>query len=211
MEPTTKTGTRDVTSDVSQGGNTVSEAQWRDWNRRRSKGNRNKWVTAERRWNEWEQRRNEAIPSTWDAATRQAEWYASAASAVNSTTYGKAIARILTVAAAGDTATEAGRTEVAKTPITVGPDDVTSNEWEQKRNKITLNTWDFRHAATTTQTKWYTSTAASSTGYGIVVEETSDTTGVKAQTMIEPTGVGENVSRHGPRAVPDNISPRHQR
>ena len=130
MEPTTKTETRDVTSDVSQGGSRVSEAQWRDWNRRGSKGNRNKWVAAERRWNEWEQRKNKAIPSTWDAATRQAEWYASAASAVNSTTYRKAVARIPTVAAeAGDTATEAGGTEAAKTPMTVGPDDVTNNEW----------------------------------------------------------------------------------
>ena len=52
--------------------------------------------------------------NTQHSATRQAEWCASAATAVSSTTYGEAYARILTVAAeAGDTATEAGGTEVA--------------------------------------------------------------------------------------------------
>ena len=34
----------------------------------------------------------------------------------------------------------------------------------------------------------------------------SDTTGVRAPTMTEPIGVSENVSKHGPRVVPDNMT-----
>ena len=149
--------------------------QWRDWNRRRRKGNRNKWITTERRWSEWEQRRSRATSGKWDTAARQTEWHTSAASAVNNTTYGKAVAKIITAAAeAGDAAAEAKRTEMTNTPTIMKPSDATGSEWEQRRSKVTLNTWDFRHAATTKQTKWHTSTAASNSRYGIIVEEISN-------------------------------------
>ena len=89
---------------------------------------------------------------------------------------------------------------------TVRPGDVTSNEWEQRRSNITLKTWDFRHTATTEQTEWHTSTAASSSGYGIVVEEMSDAARARASTTIGPTGGNENALRSDPRVVPDNMT-----
>ena len=64
----------------------------------------------------------------------------------------------------------------------------TNNEWEQRRSKVTLNTWDFRRAATTKQTKWRTSTAASSSGYGITVEVSDTGT---SMAPIESTGGNE--------------------
>ena len=149
--------------------------------------------TMERR----EQRRSKATSGNWDTATRQAEWHASAASAVNSTTYGKVVARIITAAAeAGDTAAEAERTEMTKTPTIVKPGDVTSNEWERRRTKVTLNTWDFLHAATTKQPNWHTSTAASSS---------ENDTG-RARAPIETTGGNKGALRGDLRVVPDNMA-----
>ena len=77
------------------------------------------------------------------------------------------------------------------------------NEWEQKKNKITLNTWDFRHAAATTQTA---STAASSTTYVIVVAEAGDTTGAKISMSAGPAGVAKGMSGHNTRVTPDNAT-----
>ena len=73
---------------------------------------------------------------------------------------------------------------MAKTSMIEKPGDVTSNEWEQRKSKVTLNTWDFRHAAHVN--------SSCSSGYGIVVEEVNDTN--RARAPIEPTGGNENAS-----------------
>ena len=80
------------------------------------------------------------------------------------------------------------------------------NEWEQKRNKITLDTWDFRHAAATTQTEWSTSTAASSTSCGIVVAEAGDTTGAKTSMAAGAAGTAKGMSGHNTRVTPDSAT-----
>ena len=117
---------------------------------------------------------------------------------------GKAKANATSGAAEAVIVAEAGRTEMTKTPMIVKPGDVTSNEWEQRRSKASLNTWDFRRAATTKQTKWHTSTAASSSEYGIVVEEMNDTG--RARASIETTGGNKNALRGDLRVVPDNMT-----
>ena len=70
--------------------------------------------------------------------------------------------------------------------------------------KVTLNTSDCRHTATTKQTKWHTSTAASRSEYGIVVEEMNDTG--RARAPIGSTGGNENAWIGDMRVVPDNMS-----
>ena len=96
---TTETETRDVTSVIVQGGSRISKAQWRGLEhkgeQRQSQQMDHDGETTERMGAK-EKQGNVWQRGCCNETTRQAEWHTSAASTVNSTTYGNAVARIIT-------------------------------------------------------------------------------------------------------------------